>query len=196
MADPGAVAAAPFALKDYVTAALACASLAWNYYNFRYTKKLRSETFEADEWKYERSEIKRALRDFEDATHLVVLLTSAQHDRAGLVKELAERGKALTLAHGKLAREVQKSGLTGISIGAVYGYDADGESSWDRINTAIADASELEDVAAMRTKLTIVQGLSSEIARAVQAQLDEKRTQLIGKRKPNAVGELPRIRQL
>jgi hypothetical protein len=182
MPDPVAAGSVSFALKDYVTASLALASLAWNYINFKYAKALRSEAFEADEWKTERNEINRAVRDFEDETHLLTTLSTAQHDRIGLLKELTERVKALTVAHGKLAREVERSGVAGIPIGTVYGFDDDGESSWDRINSALADAEELEDVVAMRAKLSVIQGLSREIARSVQSKLSGRRVELMGKK--------------
>ena len=176
--DPQSATSSSLAVKDVMTWVLTAAALGWNYYNFDYAKRLRRDTFELDEWKLERAEVLRVVRAFEDEVDLLDSLSKGAHDLAGLREELSKLGPKVTVAHGKLVREIERSSVLRIPPGAAYGTVEGGESSWDRYNEAWADAEALEDANDLRLSLPKVAKKAREIGSIVTARIIASQSQM------------------
>lgn len=165
-------------LKDFVTWGLTALALYWNYYNFAYARRLRRDTFELEEWKLERTELRRVTRAFDDEVDLFLSLAKGAHPLDELLTDLAERGRSIALAHGKLVREVERSTALQIAIGTAYGLVADGESSWDRLNEGLAEAAVEGDASAIRARLSGIANTAREISRAIDESVTHSKKQV------------------
>lgn len=163
-------------VKDYVTWLLTAVALAWNFYNFLYARKLRRDTFELDEWKLERGDVLRALREFEGEVDLMLLLSSGAHQLEKLREEITASNQKIVVAHLKLVREVERATELKLPPALAYGAAIDQETAWDRINEALADIALLEEAIQIRLKLPAIAAHARAIAKGVSSMINSQRS--------------------
>jgi hypothetical protein len=173
------------AWKDLFTVGIAVMSLivtvVWNLQNRLHTdrvaKKIRSEGFAFDEWKENRSEILRALRDLEAAAEGISLLARGAHGKDDLLQEVNAEALALTRNQLRLLRELERASplvdWTPLAYGSVLG----GESDWDRLNTIVGDLSDLESADDIRQALLGIVPHVRGIAKLVNEEIRVKNSE-------------------
>lgn len=158
-----------FAWTQAVPWVLSLASLVWNYLNFRVTRAFKLQDREYDEWKIERDAVFQALRNFEDALDLLRPLQAGKHDLAALRDEITKANESIVTAHGKMTREIERAREMKPPRGAAYGLVIEGESAWDRLNSHLFEAGEINEADGMRNKIPSILSCGEEIRRSVEA---------------------------
>jgi hypothetical protein len=161
--------------KDYVTWFFTIVALAWNAYNFCYARKIRRDAFELDEWKLERGEVLRTIRDFEDEMSLLLSLSNGAHEIEPLREQITEANMKIALAHRKLVREIERSNILKVAPSLAYGVTFEGESAWDRINEALGEVALIDDPNHVRSRLSRIVAISQTIVSGIEGALNAQR---------------------
>jgi hypothetical protein len=180
MPDPG------LTTKDVLALAIAGTSLlvtiVWNLQNRRHTdrvaKRLRSESFELDEWKSKRAEVLRTLRAFEDVARRLLVLATGAHQKDDLIKQINLEGPNLSFAHKSLIDELKRASDDPDWSPLAYGVTVGGERDWDRLNQVLHDVGQLAEPDAMRTRLKDIEANVQSISRVVGDRIDERNLEL------------------
>jgi hypothetical protein len=151
-------------------------TLGWNLHNRirtdRIAKQLRCEAFEFDEWKVQRTEILRVLREFENAGGGLSVLAIGGHQADALVELVNQEGEELVRIHISLLRELDRVCSEQNWALLAYGQSVDEESDWDRLNSILAAIGEIdEDAQSKRVRLTGVDQHIRAISAAINSEI-------------------------
>lgn len=154
-------------------------TVGWNFLNRRHTdqvaREIRSESFDLEQWKETRTEITRALREFEDAASGIGLLSRGGHSAEQLLTELDRENMKLAQKHVALTRELDRAAFQPSWVVYAYGGVVAGESDWDRLNSVLIDVTGLADADTIRRELKAVGDYAHEIAETIN-EIIRKRT--------------------
>ena len=161
--------------KDFVTWVFTAISLGFTAFTFWYARKSRRDAFALDEWKLERGELLRAVRDFESEIDLLHSLTSGAHQIGQLREQLSDRNQKIAVAHRKLVREAERATVLKLPPALAYGAEVDQESAWDRLNQSLADIALMDDAAQVRARLVNVATDGRSITLGIDTALNAQR---------------------
>lgn len=157
-----------FSLTQAVPWLISLGSLAFSFYNFRETRKLKAQDRNLDEWKLERNAVYQQLRAFEDTVDVLKALALGQHTVTDLKVEIDKANLAIVTAHGKLVRELERAAVLKAPIGCAFGLEVAQESSWDRLNSYLSEIVELDDAEQIKSRLRSISLCAGEIGRSIQ----------------------------
>lgn len=116
-------------------------TVGWNLQNRWHTdrvaRRIRGEAFAFDEWKSQRTEVLRVLRQVEEKFGELDLLGRSANKPPELKKRIAEIGQDVTRLHLSLQRELER--VDADWVACAYGADYQGESDWDCIHSSLVD---------------------------------------------------------
>lgn len=149
----------------------------WNLHNRRYTdrvaRNLRRDTVAFDEWKTQRAELLRCIRQLEACGNRLLTLTKGAHDAAALTEKINDEGRVLVEAHGSLLAELDRTEWPQ-SASFAYGPSVAGETAWDRLNTLLAEATgDFPEAADMRNHLKGIPPLLAHISQGLNEKMKQ-----------------------
>lgn len=170
----------PFEAKDYVSLGISGVALVttvvWNILNRIHTDRtaraIRGETFQLEEWKDNRAEVKRTLRALEDQFDNLHMLASIDATARELRTRASGIGREMTKAHLALQTELERVGPEW--PGFAYGTQTKSEYDWDIIHSELSEINDLDDVEAIRTRLKAIRPFAMSISTCVMTELRVK----------------------
>lgn len=155
----------------------------WNWNNRRYTEKradgLQSAAFDLSNWKDRRDPVLTSLREFEAKGHEITALAVGNDTLPSIIEKIHAAGRMLTISYLALAKDLGRVGSTS-NLGSQWkkladGVVSDGETDWDRLNTIIAEATNVDIVAnadACRQKLNQIDPLVTSISSGIMEEIE------------------------
>jgi hypothetical protein len=166
-----------FETKDYLSLGLSGVALAttviWNILNRAHTDRtardIRGETFQLEEWKDKRAEVKRALLALEEQFTNLHMLATIDATARELRAKASDIGREMTKAHLTLQNELERVGPEWPMF--AYGMQEKREYDWDIIHSDLAEISALDQVEDIRARLRAIRPHATSISNCVMTEV-------------------------